>query len=80
VLEAPYWLLVAVLLAPNAGISILYRRARRRRRRARRGLCQARGYDLRATPDVCPECGTPRDVTPAREARRPTLEKSATPT
>ena len=50
----PYWLIV--LLCSGFGWWI-GRRARVVRQRRRRGLCVACGYDVRATPSRCPECG-----------------------
>lgn len=48
----PWWAaIVPTLLLPAWWI------ARRSRRRYKVGLCTSCGYDLRATPDRCPECG-----------------------
>jgi hypothetical protein len=48
------WLMV--ILALPLGVTGV-RRWWRERAAARDGLCAACGYDLRATPDRCPECG-----------------------
>jgi hypothetical protein len=46
------------LILPLAVISVVRSiRARKRRGRIARGLCPSCAYDVRATPDRCPECG-----------------------
>ena len=61
VIGVPHWTLCLLLAAPP----VLW--VRRRRRRREPGLCTSCGYDLRATPGRCPECGT----TPAAPAAAP---------
>jgi hypothetical protein len=51
----PHWF---VILATALLPAVWARRSWRQRRRVAEGRCPACGYDLRATPDRCPECGT----------------------
>jgi hypothetical protein len=53
--RVPYWSLVAILsILPICWATLL---RQRRSHRLRPNLCPVCSYDLRATPDRCPECG-----------------------
>jgi hypothetical protein len=54
-LAVPHWMLalLAALLPARQAAQLFGRR----RTRSQAGLCHRCGYDLRATPDRCPECG-----------------------
>jgi hypothetical protein len=58
----PYWLVTPLLaLLPTVVALQLFKRQRRRAH----GLCPVCGYDLRASPDRCPECGALAAMRPA---------------
>ena len=61
-LTAPYW---AVVTLAALGPTLSLGRALCRRSRLHRGCCAHCGYDLRATPGRCPECGNPAAASPA---------------
>ncbi len=71
----PSWCLVPVfLLLPATRCAFWLWNRIRRRRRARLGLCLICGYDLRATPERCPECAT----VPLAESNRD-IDEARTP-
>jgi hypothetical protein len=58
----PLWGVVVLFqLAPTVYLA----RAWRSRRLRAKGRCVVCGYDLRASPDRCPECGAPRPGVPS---------------
>ena len=52
----PWWF--PMLISMPMSIIALRRWLRNRHQRLRMGLCAICGYDIRASPDRCPECGT----------------------
>lgn len=71
-LVLPYWILPLVMGAIIVWSTLRLRRIALASRRRVAGLCPACGYDLRATPDRCPECGREFDG-----PRAPTQDSNA---
>ena len=78
-IESAACLLVSVLPFAAMIAGIVYGRFHRRRAKLEfafetdRGLCARCGYDLRSTPDRCPECGTVRNPLTATDQTDPRL-------
>jgi hypothetical protein len=58
ILIAPYWAVLGTMTVMTIIPAGFLLRMLRRHRRVRQGRCVRCGYDVRATPDRCPECGT----------------------
>lgn len=61
---ASYWALILPFLIVGLPAVRAYAASRRRARRVAAGRCPSCGYDVRETPERCPECGAAPDVRP----------------
>lgn len=62
----PHWFMTLILAIPIPVLAWRWTRRRTARLRQAGGLCVVCGYDLRASPDQCPECGTRVTIPPAQ--------------
>jgi hypothetical protein len=58
-LHIPYWLAIPITMVLPVYATVRWRQGERLKRRVANNLCPACGYDLRASTERCPECGTP---------------------
>ena len=63
-MAVPHWFLIFLTAVLPLGQARYMMHQRRQTRRLCSGLCLTCGYDLRASPERCPECGTPVAPTP----------------
>jgi hypothetical protein len=57
-IDSPYWLPAGLFAILPAIAAVKFVRKRQMKSRESQSLCTTCGYDLRATPNRCPECGT----------------------
>jgi hypothetical protein len=65
-LVLPHWIVASLFVLPGLPFALTWRKTRRARWRLKHSQCPACGYDVRATPDHCPECGNSITIRPGK--------------